>query len=251
MAVLEYVTITGRLSSIVVDYTDADTHPDERVASAFVDFIPRLPNGTILWCPTLTPARGLAIAPIRARFDASDGVLRTIAHASVNETQSVTIASGTTTPFILSYNGAPTAQIAFDAPVFAVEAALQAIPAIGAGNVTVTGTPGQQYNVIFTGSLGGQDIASLTTTSPGVSISVYRQGALNAGVELLACNGALPIDELIYDLVFSAVRYDKRDQYIAPFAIRTLRETGTIDLSDANLERLAPLQGLKPIAPAG
>lgn len=250
MSVLEYVTVTGRLSSIVVDYVDADSHPDERVASAFVDFIPRLPSGTILWCPTLTPPRGIAVAPVRARFDASDGVLRTIAHASVNETQRVTIAPGTTTPFVLSYNGTPSAQIAYDAPVFAVEAALQAIPAIGAGNVTVTGTPGQQYNVIFTGSLGGQDIASLTTASAGVTISVYRQGALNAGVELLACNEALPIDELIYDLVFSSVRYDKRDQYIAPFAIRAPRETATIDLADANLERLPGLQGLKPIAPA-
>lgn len=250
MAVLEYVTITGRLSSLVVDYTDADSHPDERVASAFVDFIPRLPSGTVLWCPALTPPRGIAVAPIRARFDAADGVLRTIAHASVNETQRVTIAPGTTTPFVLSYNGQPTASLAYDAPVFAVEAALEALPNVGAGNVTVTGTPGQLYNVIFTGALGGQDVASLTTASAGVSISVYRQGAINAGVELLACNDALPIDELIYDIVFSSVRYDKRDQYIAPFAIRAPRETGTIDLSDANLERLPGLQGLKPIAPA-
>ncbi|WNM74171.1 hypothetical protein SEA_NERGAL_80 [Mycobacterium Phage Nergal] len=148
MAALEYVTLTGRIGALVVDYVDADTHPDEQIVSGFCDIFPRRPAGEILWAD-VTPRRGLALAPFRTRFDVS----------------------------------------------------------LGGELVTIVGGP----------------------------------------VEILACNDALPIDELIYDLVFSQVRYDKRDQYIAPFAIRTLDTTGTIDLADPTLERLKPLANLKPL----
>jgi hypothetical protein len=146
VAVPEYATVAGKLDAIVVDYTDADTHPDETIVSAFCDFNPRLKAGTVLWCPDLTPPRGLAIAPIAARFDAADGQLKTIV----------------------------------DSPV-----------------------------------------------------------------ELLACNDALPIDELIYDVVFSEVRYAKREQYIAPFALRMPTATATINL--VSVEGLPALDGLKPL----
>jgi len=149
VADLEYVTVAGKLDAIVVDYTDADTHPDETIVSAFCDFIPRLKAGAVLWCPDLTPPRGLALAGIPARFDAADGQLKTI-----------------------------------------------------------VGSP----------------------------------------VELLACNAALPLDELIYDVVFSEVRYAKREQYIAPFAIRTPKAAATINLADPTLERLPALDSVKPLA---
>lgn len=149
MAALEYITLTGKVGAIVVDYTDEDTHPDEQIVSGFCDIFPRRPRGEILWCPNLTPPRGLTLAPMRTRFDLSQGgALRTI--------------------------------------------------------------------------VGGP-------------------------VELIACNEALPIDELIYDLVFSEVRYNRRDQYLAPFAFRALTGTGTIDLTSQDLDRLPALDGLKPL----
>lgn len=149
MAALEYITLTGKVGAIVVDYTDEDTHPDEQIVSGFCDIFPRRPRGEILWCSSLVPPRGLALAPMRTRFDISQGgALRTI--------------------------------------------------------------------------VGGP-------------------------VEILACNEALPIDELIYDLVFSEVRYNRRDQYLAPFAFRALTGTGTIDLTSPTLQRLPALDGLKPL----
>lgn len=148
MAALEYVTLTGKLGAIVVDYTDVDTHPDEQIVSGFCDLFPRVPEGEILWA-NVTPKRGLALAPFRTRFDISQG--------------------------------------------------------------------GQLKTIVGT------------------------------AVEILACNDALPLDELIYDLVFSMVRYNKREQYIAPFAIRTLNATGTIDLADPDLERLPALDTVKPL----
>jgi hypothetical protein len=148
VAALEYVTLTGSIGAIVVDYTDVDTHPDEQIVSGFCDIFPRLPVGTVLWAD-VTPRRGLTLAPFRTRFDISQGgQLRTI--------------------------------------------------------------------------VGG-------------------------AVEILACNDALPINELIYDLVFSEVRYNKADQYIKPFAIRTLTAAGTIDLTNPALERLPALDTLKPL----
>jgi len=77
MASLAYFTVTGTLNSVVVDYVDADTHPDIQPVSAMVDFIPRLPQGTVIWSPALVPPQGIVLPPIRARID-SDGVLRTI-----------------------------------------------------------------------------------------------------------------------------------------------------------------------------
>jgi hypothetical protein len=152
MAALEYVTLTGQIGALVVDYVDADTHPDEQIVSGFCDLFPRRPAGEILWAD-VTPRRGLALAPFRTRFDISQG--------------------------------------------------------------------GQLKTIV-----GGP-------------------------VEILACNAALPLDELIYDLVFSQVRYNKGPQYIPPFAIRTLKSTGTIDLTDPTLERLKPLGTLKPLPTPG
>ncbi len=77
MASLAYFTVTGTVNSVVVDYVDPDTHPDIKPVSAMVDFIPRLPRGSVIWAPGLTPPQGVIFPTIRARID-SDGILRTI-----------------------------------------------------------------------------------------------------------------------------------------------------------------------------
>ncbi len=67
--------------------------------------------------------------------------------------RTVTVAGGATGgSFILSFNGADSAAIAFGAPAADVQAKLTAIPTIGAGNVTVTGPDGGPYQVTFTGA---------------------------------------------------------------------------------------------------
>ncbi|HJT95549.1 MAG TPA: hypothetical protein VJ777_27020 [Mycobacterium sp.] len=77
MASLAFFTVTGTVNSVVVDYVDVDTHPDIKPVSAMVDFIPRLPRGSVIWSPGLTPPQGVMLPAIRARID-SDGILRTI-----------------------------------------------------------------------------------------------------------------------------------------------------------------------------
>lgn len=69
--------MTANLSAVVVDYVDAGTDPDIQKITATVDFIPRIPNGSLVWASGLTPPQGVALPRIRGRFD-TDGTLKTI-----------------------------------------------------------------------------------------------------------------------------------------------------------------------------
>ena len=241
---LDWFRLTGQLTAIVADYIDADTHPDPRAVSALVDIIPRLTKGTILWCPTITPPRGVVPAPIRARFDATDGRLRTIATQARNERQHIAVTGAAT--YTLTFplaGGDTTGPIPTNATPFAVETALAALTNIGRGNVTVTGNA-SNYNVYFIGRLSGQDVPLRTADRTGITITEDLKGDGRDGVELLACSDALPIDELIYDLVFHKIRYNGADQYLQPFAIKAPPGPGEIDL--ATVERLPPLPGIQP-----
>lgn len=105
-----------------------------------------------------------------------------------DEQQTATI-GGTPTggTFTLTFRGATTTALAFNAAATAVEDALESLSTVGPGNVRVTGGPGPgtPYTVRFHGDLGRQDIelmtasgASLTGgTSPGVTIATSVAGS--------------------------------------------------------------------------
>lgn len=79
--------------------------------------------------------------------------------ASTNEVQTATI-TGTPTggTFKLSFRGAETASIAYNAAAATVQSALQALRTIGSGNVTVSGSAGGPYTITFTGALAGHNV---------------------------------------------------------------------------------------------
>jgi hypothetical protein len=85
-----------------------------------------------------------------------------------NEVQALTVrATGGT--FQLYFGGTPTDPIAYDASAATLQAALEANPAIGAGNVSVSGGPGNAtgdnpYTIAFQGSLAGQDLGLFLET---------------------------------------------------------------------------------------
>ena len=99
--------------------------------------------------------------------------------SSTDEVQTATV-SGTPTggTFKLSYRGAITAAIAYNAAAATVQAALEALRTIGTGNVTVSGSAGGPYTITFVGALAGVNAIliqradnSLTGgTSPDVTI---------------------------------------------------------------------------------
>jgi hypothetical protein len=108
----------------------------------------------------------------------------------VSAVQLVTVlGSPTGGSFTLSYNGQVSGPIAYNASAGAAQAALQAVPTIGAGNATVTGGAGAPYTVTFGGLLAatpvpllGADGTGLTGgTSPSVLVTQLVAGAVTAG----------------------------------------------------------------------
>jgi hypothetical protein len=104
-----------------------------------------------------------------------------------NEQQTVTI-TGTPTggTFTLTFNGATTANIAYNAAAAAVQAALEALPNIGTGQVAVSGGPGPgtPYVVTFQNQLGRQNVNQMTAahaftggTTPAIAVTTTTAGA--------------------------------------------------------------------------
>jgi hypothetical protein len=88
--------------------------------------------------------------------------------AAVDEVQSVTVtATGGT--FTLSFQGAATAGIPFSASAGEVQTALEGVPGLGAGQVSVSGEPGGPWSVQFTGTRAGQDVPELSADASGLT----------------------------------------------------------------------------------
>jgi hypothetical protein len=242
------VTCNG-IGAIDVDYVDAGVEPDEHPVYAFVDFIPRLPLGTVIWAPTLTPARGVQLDTIRGRFSPEDGILRTIIGDPTNERQRVAV-TGSPTSFTLTLSGQTTASITaagITNPLIVTR--LEALPNVGAGNVTVTGAY-PTFNVQFKGALANTNLAQMTGTPTGgtaVTVTTLDDGDLQAGVRLVANTtpistplSGLGYSSLIYDVVFTIPESDRK---ISSFGFTAPTTTGqTVDL--ASVTRLRPDAGL-------
>ncbi len=82
------------------------------------------------------------------------------------EVQTATI-TGTPTggPFRLTFNGSQTATIAYNAAASAVQSALEALPNISPGDVTVTGGAGGPYTITFGGQYLNENVNQITATS--------------------------------------------------------------------------------------
>ncbi|HEX4344285.1 MAG TPA: hypothetical protein VHZ31_01865 [Solirubrobacteraceae bacterium] len=72
--------------------------------------------------------------------------------------QVVTIAAGGGT-FTLTYSGQETGPLAAGAPAAELQAALEGLGRVGAGNVAVSGPDGGPFALRFGGALAGRDIA--------------------------------------------------------------------------------------------
>jgi len=86
---------------------------------------------------------------------------------STDEVQRLTfaVAPTATTKFALNYTGQYTTEITYGATpaaaASAIRAALEALPGIGVGNVTVVSNSATQFDITFTNSLGNRNIATL------------------------------------------------------------------------------------------
>ena len=107
----------------------------------------------------------------------------------INEVQRIVVAGATagTSTFNINYNGNTTATITVDAvdatTAAAIDAALEALPNVGAGGVNVTVTAARQFDIEFTGNLAAQDIPNQITVNVVVAGGAsYSPSTVTTGV---------------------------------------------------------------------
>lgn len=98
------------------------------------------------------------------------------------EVQQVTLTGATAGTFTLTYAGATTAPIAYNATAAAVRSALEALPNLDAGDVTVTGTG--PWTVTFVGV--GGDVPQMSIDASGTtggtgSVATLTEGGVKGG----------------------------------------------------------------------
>jgi hypothetical protein len=244
---LDYFLLTATLTAIVTDYTDQDDTPDQQPISCTVEFRPRIPSGKLVWVPGLTPPQGLALPGIKARCD-SDGVLRTIQDAAVDEQQTITV---TGNPFTVSFKSVATGNLSSTATAAQVQTAIEALSTVGVSNAAVSGPNGGPFAVVFNDALGDQDVPQMTATN--ATITTTRAGTLAAGVKLTAGTSVLGLGTynpqsatggLVYDVVWSNVVFNKKLQTIDPFGFVAQPEWAGTTVDLATITKIPPLAGI-------
>ena len=86
-----------------------------------------------------------------------------------NEVQTITLGGPSAGTWLINFDGHTTAAIAFDATSAAVQSALTALPNVGVGGVTVTGSAGGPYTVTFGGLWLGFNAPAITLTTTGLT----------------------------------------------------------------------------------
>ncbi len=137
------------------------------------------------WITYVKPGTHLTVSGL------TKGVTYYLAHGT-DEVQTATItgspAGGT---FRLTYAGAQTATIAYNANAATITTALEALSTIGTGNVLVTGTG--PFVITFKKSLGAKSLGLITTshtftggTSPDIAVVETTDGAPDGKICLFA-----------------------------------------------------------------
>lgn len=98
----------------------------------------------------------------------SGGLYRPFGSVSADEVVTLTEGGSGLTSWTATFGGQTTASLDDDATAAQVQAALEALSTIGAGNVTVTGTTNPiAMTVTFVGALADTDVGAITTTPTG------------------------------------------------------------------------------------
>ncbi|WP_432488480.1 cell wall-binding repeat-containing protein [Kineococcus sp. SYSU DK018] len=163
------VNATFALNPASVTFTgsDAGTYSANRVLTVTVTGNPAPIAGTeatdlpASYPLTVTAAAGIADVAGNT-WDIAGSVVAP--GAGTNEVQTVTTGSATSGTINLTFAGQTASGIAYNADAATVDAALEGLSNIGAGDVTVTGTDlTTGLTVTFTGALAGTDVAQLTS----------------------------------------------------------------------------------------
>lgn len=254
---LSFFPVTGDFQAVddVLIQSTTITPPVD-VVSALVNFTPRLPRGFQAF-----------VSDLQVSTNTNNKQTITLIGAITGGTYALEFSGVWTATGIAPGASAGT-----------VQTALRALSTIGSGNVNVTGPNGGPYDCEFVGALANQalpqmiaDYSELTASSgsPGVRIVMLQPGSVSRvapaaisipvrqgriwtngrlcsinvndspGVDLLPNLPALGIDfDLIYDVTFSAVRFNGVDQTIAPYAFVAPTDTTSVCITDPLLDKL-------------
>jgi hypothetical protein len=127
-------------------------------------------------------------------------------NVNVNEVQSVSVSGASGGELSLTFGGQTTDPVPHDAGAATVDATLEALSTIGAGNVTVTGPGGGPWAVEFTGALATIDVGPLTA-NPGLlePLGVSLQNAAAGSFTLrLPAQGGGEYDEVTDPIPYNA-----------------------------------------------
>ncbi|WP_044080339.1 phage major capsid protein [Mycobacterium canetti] len=111
---------------------------------------------------------------VKVVSDKLDLALLTGAGQATNEAQVITV---TGDPFTVSFRGVSTADLADTADAATVEAAIQGLSTIGAGNATVAGAAGGPYTVTFAGALAATAVDQFEATNATVATTTEGEAA--------------------------------------------------------------------------
>jgi hypothetical protein len=101
-----------------------------------------------------------------------------VATPAGNSQQVVTLSGmGLGDTFTLTFEGATTSAIAYDAAASTVKAALEGLATIGTGNVDVTGSAGGPYTVEFKGTFAKRDVSLMAGTVTNGTITITNTDA--------------------------------------------------------------------------
>lgn len=180
----------GSNATISVDLSNAAILPGMVIQLAALgagSTILTLTNGTIV--NPATGATGTTVTVAQHGFAVIRFIGNAAAAGGVNEvvtlTEGTNITAGT---YTLTFGGQTTAPIAWDATAAQLQAALEALSTIGAGNILVTGMAGgltaAPATLTFVNALGNANVGAITSNQTGLTgtfnIAVQTAGVTSA-----------------------------------------------------------------------
>lgn len=128
-----------------------------------------------VWASERRETAGAVNSPPMSNVDGRGGIIgiNISSLPGVNEKQTITVdAAGGT--FTVTFGAQVTGALAFDITAAALQAALEALSTIGAGNILVTGGPGDAggttpYALEFIGALASTNVAAVTTDATNLT----------------------------------------------------------------------------------
>ncbi len=173
--------------------------------TAHVDLAPKC----IIKLKVEADAQGMSLLPI-LQSGATQFMRVQMQGTVIDNLQTVALGSPSAGTFTLTYKAQTTSALAYNASAAAVQTALLALSSIGTGNVTVTGSAGGPYSVVFAGTL-AQDTTAMTGSGGGLTggtFAITQNQSYNALIHDMALKVNKPASTFADDQGVFAIEWE-------------------------------------------